>query len=1260
MEFRILGPLEVLEDGRQLDLGGAKQQALLAMLLLHANEVLSQDRLIEAVWEEQPPETAPKALQVYISRLRKTLGKERLETKARGYLLRVAEGELDLERFQRLADEQPKEALGLWRGEPLAEFAYQRFAQTEIARLEELRLACLERRLEEDLEQGRHAAVVGELERLVREHPLRERLRAQLMLALYRSGRQAEALEAYQDARRALTEELGIEPSRSLRDLHQAILQQDAALELAPDADDVRDAPPEPPRPTADLPEPGTRSERKTVSVMHVQLSTESESREQLDPEVLRLVTSRAFRELIAGVESHQGTVETITSDGITAVFGLPTVHEDDAARALRAAEDAQSRLASVDPAADSQVVLEVRIGISTGAVVTADDESAVHHRATGEPFTASVRLARDCAPGEIEMDEATRRSVERSRRPESRFTSPMVGRARERRRMHDAFDQAIADRSCQLFTVLGAAGVGKSRLVQEFLADLEGRTLIARGRCLPYGEGITFWPVLEAVKDIGGLDETSTPEDAQSSLAALIDDTEDASLVAQRVSEAIGLTEASTSIEEGFEAVQAFFEALASRSPLVVVFDDVHWGEPTFLDLVEHIADWSKGVPILLLCLARPELLDTRGTWGGGKVNATSALLEPLSDDECVELVANLVGEAQLAEEVEARIAIAAEGNPLFVEEMLSMLIDDGILVREDGRWVATADITSVPVPPTIHALLAARLDQLSPDERAVIEPAAVEGKLFHETSVAHLAPHVQVPAALATLVRKELIRPERPVFAGERAFHFRHLLIRDAAYGAIPKESRAVLHERHVGWLEPKTGERSVEFDEIVGYHLEQAVRYRTELGRVDDATHGLARRAAERLGAAGRRAFARSDPPAGLKLISRAVALLPPEDPLRVELVPNVRVVQGAEDLSWADKVLTEAVEAAATTGDRRLAAHALVQRGLLRLFSDPSVTPDELLDVAERARAAFEELDDELGMARAWRLTAQAHYLDHRASACAQASEHALVFARRSADRFEQSELVEWLVIALTFGPAHARDAIVRCQHLLDESAGDPRLEAQVLSALAPLLTMQARTAEADEALAQGSRVMEEAGESIWIVSYWRSLVHLWRNDAYAAERELRPPYEALKRVGDNNHFNTMAIGLANALYMQGLFDKAEELTHECEEACRPNDIYSHILWRSTRAKVFAHRREIEDALELAHEAVALAERSDFLHSQARAMEDLATVLSMAGRSDEARTALEVAAGSFEEKGDLLGVERARRPLTGSAASAPAAS
>jgi DNA-binding SARP family transcriptional activator len=1248
MEFRILGPLEVSEEGRQVGLGGGKQHALLAMLLLHSNEVVSSDRLIDALWDEDPPETAQKALQVYVSGLRKALGKERLETRPPGYRLRVAEDELDLARFQRLAEEQPREALALWRGEPLSEFSYQRFAQTEIARLEELRLACLERRIEEDLKQGSQAGLVSELERLVREHPLRERLRAQLMLALYRSGRQAEALETYQDGRRALTEELGIEPSAELRELQQAILRQDAALALTTEHSRVASAATAESAPQVTPASASARRRlreaRKTVTVLSCEVAVTGA---QIDPETLRSMTIRVLEELVPVLELHGATVERSIGGAVTAIFGIPAVHEDDPLRAARAAIEMRERLRQVNDELGGTLVL--RTGIGTGEVVTGGGGGQAY--AAGEPFHSALRLQQSAEPGDVLLDERTRRALRdavdtetspggmrliglrlhpTASRPRPR--SPLVGRERERRRLHEAFEQAVESRTCQLFTILGAAGVGKSRLVAEFVGDLGITATVARGRCLPYGEGITFWPVLEAVRDAAELDDADSPEQCLAKLEAILDAEDDALRVVPRLAEVIGLREELSSAEDTFFAVRSFFESLARRRPLVVVFDDIHWGEMTYLDLLDHLADWTRDAPVMLLCMARPELLETRSGWGGGKLNAVTALLEPLTESQSSKLVDNLAGHAELDESARQQIVNAAGGNPLFVEEMLALALEDG-----------GAD--ELVVPATIQALLAARLDRLSDGERAAIEAASVEGQVFHESSVATLV-SADVRSDLSTLVRKDLIRPERPVFSGERAFRFRHLLIRDASYESIPKAVRSMLHERHADWLEGKAADRALEFEEILGYHLEQAHDYCSELGSVDDHVREIGRRAALRLGAAGRRAFTRVDAPAAVNLISRAIALLPPEDPLRVELVPNVRSIQGTTDLAWAEAILSDAIAA----GDPLVAAHARVQQGFLELFfASRASRPEELIRVAENAIAVFEEHRDDLGLARAWRLIAQAHYLGRHGELSAQAAEHALQFAQRAADDVEQLETIEWLGIALLLGPTHATEGTLKCDRLLELVSGHARLELTVLGTRAYMVGIQGHAEEADALIERGRQLMEETNESAWLFPVLMGFYFGWVTEPAAAERELRPLYEALKRIGEKSHFCSVATMLAQAVYDQGRYEEADRLAVDAERTARPNDVHSHIVWRGTRAKVRARRGDVEVAEALAREAVAYAEESDFLHSHAEALMDLAEVLEIAGRPQEAVRAVEQAISLHERKGNVIAAARAKERL-----------
>ena len=1292
MDFSILGPLEVGSPDGPLALGGAKQRGLLALLLLNANRAVSSERLIEELWGERPPDTAAKALQVLVSELRKLLEPRRVRgepsrlllTRPPGYLLALEPEQLDLTRFERLRAEGRRaleagdaegasvklsEALALWRGEALADLAYEPFAQAEIARLEELRLTALEERIEADLALGRHSELVGELDALVAEHPLRERLREALMVALYRSGRQAEALEAYRDARRALTEELGIEPSRGLREVEQAILNQDPTLDLPveerAEPDDLAAAvfPPPPAEAT-------TQEVRKTITAVFVTLAISSAGGERLDPEALRRFTSRAFGEIESAVEHHGGTMETIGGDAVTAVFGLPVVHEDDALRGVRAAAEVRDALCqlALELAAESTLRLDFGIGVSTGEVI-AGGESGPGLHATGEPLSSSSRLGRAAMPGELLLDEATRRLVRDAVTTEAAkdgsrvlrlrdagqglargLASPMIGRERERRRLQDAFEQAVGDGSCQLFTVLGLAGVGKSRLVREFVGDLTGRALVARGRCLSYGDGITFWPLREAVMEAIGVDDSDSPEARRAKLARALSGEEDAERVAREVAELVGLAEARGRAAHGFGAVRTLFQALARTQPLVLVFDDIHWGEATFLDLLEYVADSVRDAPILLVCLARPELHEVRQGWGGGKLNATSVLLERLSEEECGRLVENLVGEADLAEEVESRIVEVAEGNPLFVEEMLAMLIDDGLLVRKDGRWAASGDVSAVRVPPTIQALLAARLDRLGADERAVIERAAVEGKVFHEGVVARLAPDSLRPSMgtqLDALVRKDLIRPARPEFAGERAFRFRHLLIRDAAYDSLPKASRAELHERFGRWLEERAGDRATGYEEIVGYHLEQAYRYRAELGPVDDAIRALAREAAERLGAAGSRAFMRRDPQAAVSLISRAVSLLAPDDPARVDLIPNVRVVQGISgDLGWAHAVLTEATGA----GDERLQAHALVQRAFLRLFTEPETVADEVVQAGERAVRVFEQLGDELGLARGWRLIAQAHYLARRGGRSADASEQALVHIRRVDDRLaEETETIEWLAVALFNGPTPVPEAIGRCERLLEDVAGKPALEVLVTVVLANLFAMAGRVAHARELMEQGRRLRDERVERIWFFPLNFALLALLDDEPVAAQRELRWGYEEQRRIGEKSHFSTIAAMLARSRWAQGCYDDADRLSRESAEAAGPHDVHSQILWRTTRGMALAGRGEFGAAEAFIRDAVAFAAESDFLAFHGDALMDLAELLRLAGRRQEAASAVEQAIQLYEQKCSILSAARARRRL-----------
>ena len=716
---------------------------------------------------------------------------------------------------------------------------------------------------------------------------------------------------------------------------------------------------------SAPLAPPAPQEVRKTVTVVFCDVTGSTAMGERLDPESLRRVMSRYFAEMRAALERHGGTVEKFIGDAVMAVFGVPAIHEDDALRAVRAASEMREALEVLNKELerDHGVSLAARIGVNTGEVVAGDHADTL---ITGDAVNVAARLEQAAEPGTVLIGEETLRLVRDAVVAEPvpplevkgkteplaafrlvqvtagvagvarRLDSPMVGRERELARLRQTFEAAIADRSCQLFTILGTPGVGKSRLVEEFLGSL-GEATVLRGRCLPYGEGITFFPVGEVVKEAAGLDDFDAPDEIERKICAVLGtDGPACSTLAQLFAAA----DRDSSVEETFWAVRSFLEAVAKTAPLALVFDDIHWGEPTFLDLIEHITGWAREAPILVLCVARPELLDERAGWGRGTLNATTISLEPLSDDECGDLIGNLLGRAALPDEARVRILAAAEGTPLFVEEMLSMLIDDGSLARDGDRWVATGPLVDLRVPPTIQALLAARLDQLTGDERAAIQRAAVCGKQFHVGAVAALLDGGEVQPILMSLVRRDVLRPDRSSLAGQDAFRFRHQLIRDAAYEAAPKALRAELHERFADWLEGVGEARVEEFEEILAYHLERATgssrssdRWTKPGANWGSGLPGTMRRSA-------RRASDRSDDRAAATLFRHAADLLPEGHPDRPRALYDVgRASLRGLDPPVAFAALDEAVAAAAASGQRSIEWMARIDRGLVQTMIDP---------------------------------------------------------------------------------------------------------------------------------------------------------------------------------------------------------------------------------------------------------------------------------------------------------------------------------
>jgi class 3 adenylate cyclase len=997
------------------------------------------------------------------------------------------------------------------------------------------------------------------------------------------------------------------------------------------------------------------REARKTVTVLFCDVTGSTELGEQLDPESLRRVMARYFEVAKDVVERHGGTVEKFIGDAVMAVFGVPAVHEDDALRAVRAAAELREALDELNAelAESYGTRLELRTGVNTGEVVTGTEERL----ATGDAVNVAARLEHAAQPGEVLLGEETLRLVKdrveaepvgplelkgkAGRVPAFRLiavttepgagrpTVPMVGRDRQRQLLDDAFANVVGERSCHLFTILGTAGVGKSRLVAEFLASLDGATVVG-GRCLSYGEGISYWPVTSAVKELLGPSQDEA-------LAELGYD----SARARTLEPILGREIVASSPEEIAWAVRKLFEAAAVAGPLVVVFDDLHWGEPVFLDLVEHIADFSRDAPILLLCMARPELLDRRSAWGGGKLNATNVLLEPLAPDETQELIERLLAGAEIDESLRDRILEAAGGNPLFVGEMLAMLAERG-----DGNGSA-----EIAVPPTIQALLASRLDQLDDAERRVLERGAVEGQVFHRGAVVALAPEEgPVDGRLMTLVRKDLVRPDRSLFVGDDAFRFRHLLIRDAAYEALPKAMRAELHERFADWLE-QNAPGLVELDEIVGYHLEQAYTYRSELGPLDDDARALAPRAGKRLFAAAKRAFDRSDLPAAESLAPRSMALMQSGSAAKREgLLLLSRVLLAVGDHEAATKALRELSASAELDGDQRARNKARLVELELGIEHDRTAWMGEALVTVKEAETELARLGDDEGVA--WAAMLEGIFLSWvgTTGAAEKSWARALEHAERAGSSGRVAETLIWRCWALWWGPTHAREGIEQANEIIEHAAGHPAVEGIATIVRGCLKGFQGAIDEGLQELREGRARLDDIGVRQGVgTAMIEADLELAAGNPAAAAAVLQESYEFMSKTAETGYIATIVDFRAMAALDLGRDDEALALADEVLRIASLDDFEPHVKQGCVRARVLARRGERDAAAEAIRAAVAWAEATDFLTVRQYAAVSLAEVERLAGRPDGERAALEEALRLAEQKGEILTAGRVRERL-----------
>ncbi len=1260
MEFRILGPLEVRDRGRPLPLTAAKQRTLLGILLVHANQVVSTDLLIDEIWDGRPPRTAANALQVYVTGLRSTLEPERaprapsqvLPARAGGYSLIVEPEALDADRFERemeaaknalrggeasSAAEGLRHALGMWRGAALADFTYAPFAQAEIARLEELRLAALEERIEADLGLGREAALTAELEGLVGTHPLRERLRGQLMVCLYRTGRQAEALESYAQIHRALVDELGIPPGPPLQELQRAVLNHDPKLDApsgagggsqARTAGDSRAE-------VASIPPPS----RKSVAVMVI----EREAAPSADPESRRRADECELDATQAVIEQHGGSVESVLGTRTMAVFGVPLAHEDDALRALRAAAELTTRSPESGPRPRAP-----RVGLAAGEVLAGGPVPI----SAEEPVRVAAELVGAASPGEalvsgeirallggagrferVEGPPPAWRLVELAGEPPPltrRPDAPLVGRETELAALHRALEQAAGKRAAQLVTVLGPPGIGKSRLAQELASRVGGEAIVVAGRCLPYGDGITFWPLREIIEQLS----------AEQPLDEILTSAEEDGRLAGAVGEALVEGGGSSSREEVFVGFRRLLEMAAEHRPVVAMFEDVHWAEPTLLDLIEYLAERGRRSPLLLICLARLELLEERPTWAIGRQNVSSILLEELTVSEAERMIAVLA--PGFDPDTRRRALAAAEGNPLYLGQIVAMLSEGGLAAGE------------VPIPPTIQALLNARLDRLGPGERALIDRAAVIGKEFWEAAVEELLPEEAEPFThrhLATLIRRQLLMPAHSLPGGGEGYRFHHILIQQAAYRAVPGALRAELHERFADWVE---GHFSAgEFPEIVGHHLERAHHHRRETGSDLGAVAELASRASDHLAMAGRRAFGRGDMPAAAALLERACSLLGPRDSEAPQHFSDLGyALFEVGEFSAAERALAEAERRASTIGDRAVALSAKVKRSNVGLYTDPGAADLEAL--SEEAGEAIEALGqqgDDQGLSRAWTALAEVLYLRGLLVRAGEAALRAAEHARVAGSKREEAWAVGEYGLCLFEGPARVEESIARLTTVLDDARGNQIMAANVNGFLALQEALAGQIEQARARVADSLRHTHDLGLN-WqtgIHSLLSAYVESLGGDPGNAERHLLKAKQAFVEIGDQWFLSTVAVDLARAIYDQGRHDDAWALADEIDRWPVPADTEWQIKRRTVRALLLAQAGDCRGASDLAAEAVAIAGGSEFALVHGEGLIALSDVHALGGSQDEAIAAAREAEAIHLAKGNVVGAGAARERL-----------
>ena len=1016
------------------------------------------------------------------------------------------------------------------------------------------------------------------------------------------------------------------------------------------------------------------RGTRRLVSVLFADVVGSTALGEQLDPEPLRALLGRYFAAARHIVESHGGTIEKFIGDAVMAVFGLPQTHEDDALRAVRAATELRSAIQELNDVLSAQrdLRVEFRIGVNTGQVVAGGGPPGTEALVTGDAVNVAARLQQAASPGEVLIGEETLRLVrDRVRVAEvkaldakgkaspvlayplrelldltvhrvARDGTAFVGRERELERLLQAFEDSRIEQRCYLFTLLGSAGVGKSRLVNELTRALGSSARVVGSGCLPYGEGITFWPIAEMVRELAGAEEGAA-ESARVRVADTVAEGPDSRFIAELVESAVGLSEEASDLQDVFWAIRRWLEGQARAKPLVCLIEDIHWAEPTLLDLLEHIADWTRDAPILLLCTSRPELLETRPNWGGGKVNATTVLLEPLSADATRTLVEGLVSRVNLPAGLVERISETAEGNPLFAEEISQMLADE----HSEG---VTVEHETLPMPTSIQAVIAARLDRLPASERVVAERASVAGRVFERGAVVALVPESEpsvVSEQIRRLMLKELVQPDRSELTTGEAFRFRHALIRDAAYETLSKQERADLHERFALWIEEVTSERATEYAEITAHHYEQAFSYRHELG-LDDARSGrLARRAGDLFLGAARRARSRGDEPTALKLFRRASELLDGDD-RAAALYGEVNALHQLQRYGEAREPTAILEREARAAGSEGYVLKARLMAITAAAWSDPAFDLVSAETETSAAIVALERLSDDGGLAMAYKVRGD-HFLARAQWASAITDYERGIAHASNSDAALEDRLRSRLRNAVLWGSTPAPRVLeLFAEHARHQPAVLNRVG--YLCSLALTHAMLGNGEEAHTYLEQGLARWHEVSGSENTDTFSAGFVGYVLGDLMHARRLYQDSISALERLGETGERSTLIGFLALVAFEMGdSSDVVNSLAHEARLLSSADDTLSQAAWRTAVALVAAREGDPARGEALIAEAAEQAKNTDFVYLRGVVARAAAGIAEARGDRTLALARQSEALAFFKAKHDVPDSDRARAAI-----------